>query len=93
MNSDEHWLRTAPSTMEEGNFGNCSKSRVDMVLDGHKATKSAKDGSKSRGKEPVDGIMPINSELSKSSTCYSQLGLNGQDYGEFAGGTTILKKN
>lgn len=52
-----------------------------------------KDGSKSRGNEPMDGIVPINSKLSNSPTACSQLGLNGQDSMEFASGTTILKEN
>lgn len=50
MNSGEHWLRTAPPEMEEGNPGNCSKLGVAMVMDENEAIKFAKDGSKSRGK-------------------------------------------
>lgn len=41
----------------------------------------------------MDGIVPINSKLSNSTTACSQLGLNGQDSKEFASGTTLLKEN
>ena len=79
--------------MEAGNLGNYSNSRITMVVGENGATKSAKDGNKSRGKEQMDRNVPITLEPPTLVRGWSQMGINGQNSGDFTSGMAIVKAN
>ncbi|KAH9779368.1 reverse transcriptase domain-containing protein [Citrus sinensis] len=93
MNSGERWLRSEPPEMETDFSGNYPKSGVSRIIGENGATKSANDGSKSRGKEQMVRHVPTVSKLPNPDITYSQLSINGQEMGASASGMVIIKAN
>ncbi|KAH9684395.1 reverse transcriptase domain-containing protein [Citrus sinensis] len=93
MNSGERWLRNEPPEMEASKFGNSSKFGSVMIMDVIMATKSVHDDKESRGKNAADGNVPMHKESPIFPIINSQMGFNGQDFGDSANIIALLKEN
>ena len=91
INSGERWLRSEPPRVEEDNLGSWPKSGDVTIVGEDGPTKSAKYGSKSRGKEKMDSYGPTGLEIPKSDITCHQMGINSKDMGGSASGMASTK--